>query len=204
MIRQRLRSGELLRTVVANCSARLLAIVGLTLATILVARIGGPAAVGEYALLRMIPGLVGVLCVLGLPGALAYFLAEPRRDLPRLWPTLMAIGAAGALLGTIAWLAAAPLLARVFFPSEPVWLIAAAGATVPRIFLIEAEYALAMREAEAAWVRSLLGEIAAGTLSGVDGWRAYHETGHVPADFARLLDEGVSPDPANARPPEDR
>ena len=136
MIRPRLRSGELIRTVIANCSARLLAMLGLTLATVLVARIGGPAAVGEYALLRMIPGLVGVLCVLGLPGALAYFLAEPRRELPRLWPTLMAIGAAGALLGTIAWLVASPLLARVFFPSEPVWLIAAAGATVPTQLLL--------------------------------------------------------------------
>ena len=136
MIRPRLRSGELIRTVIANCSARLLAMLGLTLATVLVARIGGPSAVGEYALLRMIPGLVGVLCVLGLPGALAYFLAEPRRELPRLWPTLMAIGAAGALLGPIAWLAAAPLLARVFFPSEPVWLIAAAGATVPTQLLL--------------------------------------------------------------------
>jgi O-antigen/teichoic acid export membrane protein len=136
MIRPRLRSGELLRTVVANCSARLLAMLGLTLATILVARIGGPSAVGEYALLRMIPGLVGVLCVLGLPGALAYFLAEPRRELPRLWPTLMAIGAAGALLGMIAWVVASPVLARTFFPSEPAWLIAAAGATVPTQLLL--------------------------------------------------------------------
>jgi O-antigen/teichoic acid export membrane protein len=136
MIRQRPQAGELLRTVAANCSARLLAMLGLTLATILVARIGGPAAVGEYALLRMIPGLVGVLCVLGLPGALAYFLAEPRRELPRLWPTLMAIGAVGALLGTIAWVVASPLLARIFFPGEPVWLIAAAGATVPTQLLL--------------------------------------------------------------------
>jgi len=124
------RPGELVRSVLANCSARLLAILGLTLATILVARIGGPAEVGEYALLRMLPGLLGVLCVLGLPGALAYFLAEQRRGLPRLWPTLMAIGAAGALVGTVLWLAASPVIAKVFFPDEPVWLIAAAGATV--------------------------------------------------------------------------
>ncbi len=75
---------------------------------------------------------------------------------------------------------------------------------LPRVFLVESEYALAMREAETAWVRSLLGEIASGSLSGVDGWRTYHETGHVPADFARLLDEGVPPDPARDRPPEDR
>ncbi|MFG1912001.1 lipopolysaccharide biosynthesis protein [Kribbella sp. NPDC048928] len=136
MIRSRLRAGELLRTVLANCSARLLAILGLTLATVLVARTGGPSAVGEYALLRMMPGLVGVLCVLGLPGALAYFLAEPRRDLPRLWPTLMAIGFAGALAGTALWIAASPLIAKVFFPHEPPWLIALAGATVATQLLL--------------------------------------------------------------------
>jgi DNA-binding PadR family transcriptional regulator len=44
---------------------------------------------------------------------------------------------------------------------------ALAGEDAPRIFLIEAEYALAMREAEAAWVRGLLGEIRDGTLSGL-------------------------------------
>ncbi|WP_198675945.1 oligosaccharide flippase family protein [Kribbella monticola] len=124
-------SGEVFRTVVANTSARALAITGLTLATVLVARTGGPSAVGEYALLRMLPGLVGVLCVLGLPGALAYFLAVPRRDLPRLWPTLIAIGFGGALLGTVAWLAASPAIAHVFFPQESTLMIAAAGLTVP-------------------------------------------------------------------------
>jgi DNA-binding PadR family transcriptional regulator len=70
---------------------------------------------------------------------------------------------------------------------------------LPRVFLVESEYALALREAEATWVRSLLGEITAGTLSGVDGWRAYHETGEMPADFVQMLDEGVPPGP-----PEDR
>ena len=64
---------------------------------------------------------------------------------------------------------------------------------LPRVFLVESEYALAMREAEAAWVRSLLGEIASGTLSGVDGWRAYHETGEMPAEFQQLLAEGGPP-----------
>jgi O-antigen/teichoic acid export membrane protein len=136
-------TGELFRTVLANCSARGLAIVALTLATVLVARIGGPSAVGEYALLRMLPGLIGVLCVLGLPGALAYFLSAPRRRLPRLWPTLIVIGFAGGLAGTLAWLAAAPMLARVFFPHESPWLIAAAGATVStQLFLTIGKTAL--------------------------------------------------------------
>jgi DNA-binding PadR family transcriptional regulator len=75
---------------------------------------------------------------------------------------------------------------------------------LPRVFLIESEYALAIRETEAAWVRSLLGEIAAGSLSGVDGWRAYHETGEPPAEFVQLYDEEVSPEPAEHRSAEDR
>ena len=129
-------TGELFRTVMANTSARALAIAGLTLATVLVARTGGPSAVGEYALLRMLPGLVGVLCVLGLPGALAYFLAAPRRDLARLWPTLIVIGFGGALLGTVVWLAASPVIAHVFFPEESTLVIAAAGVTVPTQLLL--------------------------------------------------------------------
>lgn len=136
-------TGELFRTVLANCSARGLAITGLTLATVVVARIGGPAAVGEYALLRMLPGLVGVLCVLGLPGALAYFLAAPRRKLPRLWPTLIVLGFGGGLVGTVAWVLASPLIAKVFFPHESEWMIAAAGATVStQLFLTIGKTAL--------------------------------------------------------------
>ena len=51
-----------------------------------------------------------------------------------------------------------------------------------------------MREAEAAWVRSLLAELAEGTLPGVAEWRDYHETGQVdPAEWARLLAEGGPP-----------
>jgi Predicted transcriptional regulators len=53
-----------------------------------------------------------------------------------------------------------------------------AGATyLPRIFLIETEYAVAMREAEAAWVRSLLKELADGTLPGIAQWRDYRSGG---------------------------
>lgn len=58
---------------------------------------------------------------------------------------------------------------------------------LPRIYLIEAEYALAMRQAEAAWVRSLLAEIDSGTLSGVAEWREYHRTGGVPAEWTELV-----------------
>ena len=61
-----------------------------------------------------------------------------------------------------------------------------------------------MREAEAAWVRSLLAEIAEGTLPGVDEWRAYHETGQMPPEFARDARRGGPPDHAEDRSPEDR
>lgn len=49
--------------------------------------------------------------------------------------------------------------------------------TVPRLFLIESEYDLAIREAEAAWLRDLLAELAAGRYPGLDQWRAFHEGG---------------------------
>jgi O-antigen/teichoic acid export membrane protein len=126
-----LLSGGLVRSVLANCSARILAMLGLAAATVVVARIGGPSAVGEYALLRMLPGLVGVLSAAGIPGALAYFLAEPYRGIPRLWPTLVTIAAGGAVLGSLIWLAATPILSRVFFPQTPWPVIAAAAVTVP-------------------------------------------------------------------------
>jgi DNA-binding PadR family transcriptional regulator len=74
-------------------------------------------------------------------------------------------------------------------------LLERASQEVARIFLIESEYALAMREAEAAWVRSLLTELTEGTLPGVAEWRHYHSTGTVPPEWTQLLKEaGVSPD----------
>ncbi len=39
-----------------------------------------------------------------------------------------------------------------------------------RLFVIESEYQLAMREAELAWTRSFAAEIMSGTLEGVDEW----------------------------------
>lgn len=61
---------------------------------------------------------------------------------------------------------------------------------MPRLFLLESEYALAVREAEAGWVRSLLAELEAGTFPGQDAWRAYRETGRLPADVEHLAERG--------------
>ena len=87
----------------ANLLARLAALVSLAVATVVVARAGGPAAVGTYALLRVLPGLVGVLVSCGLPGAMGYFLSGPRRDHARLRPTIVAIMLAGGLSASALW-----------------------------------------------------------------------------------------------------
>jgi hypothetical protein len=59
---------------------------------------------------------------------------------------------------------------------------------IPRLFLVESEYDLAMQDAEAAWIRSLLAELTSGTYPGLDGWRAFHETGEIPAELAELAE----------------
>jgi DNA-binding PadR family transcriptional regulator len=57
---------------------------------------------------------------------------------------------------------------------------------LPRVLLVESEYQLAMRVAQAGWLRGLLGELVAGTISGMDAWRHIHETGEMPPEFVEL------------------
>jgi len=59
---------------------------------------------------------------------------------------------------------------------------------LPRVLLVETEYQLAMRLAQATWLRGLLKELVEGTISGMDSWRQIHETGEMPPEF-RELDE---------------
>ena len=59
---------------------------------------------------------------------------------------------------------------------------------LPRILLIESDYELAMRKAQADWVRGLLREITEGTLGGMDTWRKIHETGEIPPEIKELDD----------------
>ncbi|GAA3347321.1 PadR family transcriptional regulator [Amorphoplanes nipponensis] len=63
---------------------------------------------------------------------------------------------------------------------------------VPRLFLIEVEYDLAMLAAEATWMRSLLAELTAGTLPGLAQWRRAHETGEITAELAALAETGIA------------
>jgi len=45
---------------------------------------------------------------------------------------------------------------------------------LPRLFVVETEHELALREAELRWVRGLVGEIEDGTLGGMSEWRSFH------------------------------
>ncbi|GAA2275251.1 PadR family transcriptional regulator [Nonomuraea roseoviolacea subsp. roseoviolacea] len=68
------------------------------------------------------------------------------------------------------------------------------GGELPRLFVLESEYALAMREAEAAWTRSLLDELTGGTFPRLEEWRAVHGAGRMPADVAELAERGRDTD----------
>ena len=65
------------------------------------------------------------------------------------------------------------------------------GADIPRLFLVEDEYDLAAAEAEAAWVRSLLAELDDGTFPGLAEWRAFHDSGELPAGLADLAERNI-------------
>jgi DNA-binding PadR family transcriptional regulator len=62
---------------------------------------------------------------------------------------------------------------------------------VPRLFLIEDEYRIAMTQAEAKWTRSFLDELSAGTFPHLDVWQRWHESGYVPAEFTELAERGA-------------
>ena len=65
---------------------------------------------------------------------------------------------------------------------------------VPRLFLVEDEYALAMVEAEAAWVRALLGELTSGTFPDLADWQGFHDGGGMPPELQELWERGADPD----------
>ncbi len=117
--------------VLGNVGARVAAMIGLGLSTILVAHIGGPSLVGVYALLRVLPGLIGVLASLGLPGAVPWFLADrDHRSDRSLRPTIVAMTALGGTIGTVAWVVLVPLLQRAFFRDLSLPVVALAGLAV--------------------------------------------------------------------------
>jgi DNA-binding PadR family transcriptional regulator len=66
----------------------------------------------------------------------------------------------------------------------------AAYADVPRLFLVEDEYELAVREAELVWVRGLLAELTEETFPGLAAWRHWHAIGEPPSEHGELAERG--------------
>ena len=138
--------------VAANIGARVAALVSLSLATLMIARIGGPTAVGIYALLRVLPSLVGVLAAAGLPGAIAYFLAGPFHDDRRLPSTICATAIAGGTAGALFWWGVlTPLAGGRLFPGVSTALVALAGATVLTQLFVATAKSLRPGQRRPAW-----------------------------------------------------
>ena len=111
--------------------------------------------------------------------------SDPHREQPRFAAALFVLGVlppdeAGELLGQRLRTLEAEIEADRA-------ALAGYAAEVPRLFLIESEYDLAIRAAEAGWIRSLLTELAEGSLPGLADWRHWHETGEAPPELTSLL-----------------
>jgi O-antigen/teichoic acid export membrane protein len=129
--RQWLRRRPEGKAISANLAARIAALAALSASSLLVARTGGPAAVGTLALLRILPWLTGLLLSGGLYGAAPFFLSGPGRSEPRYRITLPAMAVAAGLLGAALWAVASPLFGHRLLPELSPLLVLAAGIMVP-------------------------------------------------------------------------
>ena len=116
-------SRQLSKQALANLAAQGGALAAVSVASLLVARTGGPTVVGEYALIRVLPWLFGVIFSCGLPTASAFFLAGDYGRDRRVRPTLTLMAVAGAAIGSLAWLACAIPFHHVFFKQMPISLV---------------------------------------------------------------------------------
>jgi O-antigen/teichoic acid export membrane protein len=114
----------------ANVAARVVALASLSAATVLVAHSGGPKLLGELTLLRVLPGLIGVLVGCGLPSAAPFFLASGDRDKARLRTTIVLLTLAGSIAASACWLLMSPVIHRVFFQSWHMGVVLAAAVPV--------------------------------------------------------------------------
>ncbi|MGV9822303.1 PadR family transcriptional regulator [Nocardia xishanensis] len=69
--------------------------------------------------------------------------------------------------------------------------LAKLAGTLPRLFLIETEYGLAMLEAEAAWARSWRAELVDGTFPDLPMWRQFHDGAMAASDVVETVERGM-------------
>jgi lipopolysaccharide/colanic/teichoic acid biosynthesis glycosyltransferase/O-antigen/teichoic acid export membrane protein len=122
----RLVSGQIIR----NLGAQGGALVCVSVASLLVARVGGPTVLGYYALLRVLPWLFGVIISCGLPTAAAYFMAGKHGEDRRSRPTIVVMAVLAAGLSALAWVACAVPFQHVFFRQMPLGLVLAMAISV--------------------------------------------------------------------------
>ncbi|MBL1078130.1 PadR family transcriptional regulator [Nocardia sp. 2] len=71
--------------------------------------------------------------------------------------------------------------------------MAALEGSLPRLFLVEDDYELAMLEAEVNWARGLRESLSDGSFPDVEGWRSWHVSGLPPAEVVALMEEEQPP-----------
>jgi O-antigen/teichoic acid export membrane protein len=125
-----MKRSETVRLVGANLRARVLALLALTVTSLVVARTSGATGVGELTLFRVLPWLTGLALSNGVYAAAPYFLSGPDRGEPRYRATIPAMALAAGVVGGIVWVAASPLTADTLFPGVSRVLVAAAGLSV--------------------------------------------------------------------------
>jgi lipopolysaccharide/colanic/teichoic acid biosynthesis glycosyltransferase len=114
----------------SNFVAQAMALISVTIGSLLVARVAGPTGVGVLALLRIMPWLTAVILTTGLPVASTYMLSARRAPRSTLHATIASVAAIGGLSGAVFWLAAAPALHLFFFQVLPLSLVLAAAPLV--------------------------------------------------------------------------
>lgn len=66
---------------------------------------------------------------------------------------------------------------------------------LPRVFVVETEYQLHMIDAQLEWIKKFRTELADATISGIEEWKSFHETGEVPQDWQDLDEQEIVLDP---------
>ncbi|MCX4785640.1 MULTISPECIES: PadR family transcriptional regulator [unclassified Streptomyces] len=69
------------------------------------------------------------------------------------------------------------------------------GDKLPRLFVVETEYQLHMIDAQLEWIKNFRQELTDATISGIEEWKSFHESGEVPQDWQELDEQEIVLDP---------